>query len=241
MQTKRSGLGMQLVAATNGRNFRRFLLMQQFEAQEIGARIKQARLEAGLTQEELAALSSVSKRSLADYEAGQTIPYRHFREFGRLLKSRPNGFSTAARRSRRSTSSGYARSFAKRSRRRWSGEVASLAASGRVGREAGECPGRATAAWRVARARVGGRPPAVGPGVRPRACATSRFWTSRRRAFRLLPQSQGDRGQPRCRKRRACPGQHLTSCATVRRPHRCQGAGREGRPPPTTQTGRSRL
>jgi transcriptional regulator with XRE-family HTH domain len=59
--------------------------MQQFEAQEIGERIKQARLEQGLTQEELAVLASFSKRSLQDYEAGLTIPYRHLSELSRLL------------------------------------------------------------------------------------------------------------------------------------------------------------
>jgi repressor LexA len=59
--------------------------MQQFGAAEIGARIKQARLERGLTQEELAALASFSKRSLQDYESGKTIPYRHLGELGQLL------------------------------------------------------------------------------------------------------------------------------------------------------------
>src|SRR3954471_19120300 len=75
----------QELAATNPRNFRTFLLMAQFEAAEIGARIRQARNERGLSQDELAAMASFSKRSLQDYEAGVTIPYRHLREFGRLL------------------------------------------------------------------------------------------------------------------------------------------------------------
>src|SRR3990167_6793044 len=73
-------------AATNARNFRTFLLMQQFEAQAIGARIRQARLEAGMTQEELAEGSSVSKRSLQDYEYGVTIPYRHLTELATILR-----------------------------------------------------------------------------------------------------------------------------------------------------------
>jgi transcriptional regulator with XRE-family HTH domain len=81
---RRSGTTQQ-AAATNGRNFRTFLLMQQFEAQEIGARIKQARLERGLTQEVLAEMAPFSKRSLQDYETGVTIPYRHLRELSRLL------------------------------------------------------------------------------------------------------------------------------------------------------------
>lgn len=73
-------------AATTGRDFRTFLLMAQFEAQEIGARIQQARNEKGITQEELAEMASFSKRSLQEYEAGRTIPYRQLRELGRLLE-----------------------------------------------------------------------------------------------------------------------------------------------------------
>lgn len=73
-------------AATNARNFRTFLLMEQFAAKEIGDRIRLARRERGLTQEELAGMSSFSKRSLQDYEAGITTPYRHLREISRLLR-----------------------------------------------------------------------------------------------------------------------------------------------------------
>jgi transcriptional regulator with XRE-family HTH domain len=73
-------------AATIARNLRTFLLVSQFEAEAIGARIAQARKEAGMTQEELAALASFSKRSLQDYEAGITIPYRHLQELGTLLR-----------------------------------------------------------------------------------------------------------------------------------------------------------
>lgn len=73
-------------AATNARNFRTFLLVSQFEAQAIGERIAKARKEAGLTQEEMAELASFSKRSLQDYEAGITIPYRHMREIGAITK-----------------------------------------------------------------------------------------------------------------------------------------------------------
>jgi transcriptional regulator with XRE-family HTH domain len=72
-------------AATNHRNFRTFLLVAQFEAEAIGARIAKARREAGLTQEELAEMASFSKRSLQDYEAGVTVPYRHLRELAALL------------------------------------------------------------------------------------------------------------------------------------------------------------
>jgi transcriptional regulator with XRE-family HTH domain len=61
--------------------------MQQFAAREIGARIALARKERGLSQEELADMvAGFSKRSLQDYEAGVTIPYKHLNELGRLLK-----------------------------------------------------------------------------------------------------------------------------------------------------------
>lgn len=76
----------QKLAATKGRNFRTFLLMQQFAADEIGARIAQARKERGLTQEQLAGMASFSQRSLQDYERGVTIPYRHMRELAKLLR-----------------------------------------------------------------------------------------------------------------------------------------------------------
>jgi transcriptional regulator with XRE-family HTH domain len=68
------------------RSLRAFLLVQQFEAGEIGARIQQARKERGLTQEELAEMASFSKRSLQDYETGVTIPHQHMAEIGRLLR-----------------------------------------------------------------------------------------------------------------------------------------------------------
>jgi transcriptional regulator with XRE-family HTH domain len=59
--------------------------MDEFAAREIGARIAQARRERGLTQEELAMISSFSKRALQDYEAGLRVPYRHMRELSLLL------------------------------------------------------------------------------------------------------------------------------------------------------------
>lgn len=74
------------LAATTGRNFRTFLLMSQFAAQEIGTRIALARELAGLTQEELAAMTSFSKRSLQDYEAGVRTPFKHLQELSGLLR-----------------------------------------------------------------------------------------------------------------------------------------------------------
>ena len=82
----------QKAAATNSAEFAKFLLMQQFEAKEIGLRIKQARVERGMTQEDLAEVASFSSRSLTDYETGVTIPYRHLRELSRLLGRSPEWF-----------------------------------------------------------------------------------------------------------------------------------------------------
>lgn len=59
--------------------------MEELEAKEVGARIRRARDERGLTQEELAGMASFSKRSLQDYEAGKTAAYRHLGELSRLL------------------------------------------------------------------------------------------------------------------------------------------------------------
>lgn len=84
--TRRNIQSAQKLAATNGRSFRTFLLMQQFAAQEIGQRIAQARREAGgMTQEELADALNVSKRSLQSYEAGVHIPWKHFETMGRIF------------------------------------------------------------------------------------------------------------------------------------------------------------
>lgn len=79
-------------SATNGRNFRTFLLMQQFAEAEIGARIAQARHEAnGMTQEQLAELLNVSTRSVQAYEAGETMPWKYFRLLESIFK-RPMGW-----------------------------------------------------------------------------------------------------------------------------------------------------
>ncbi len=69
----------QIPSATNARNFRTFLLVRQFAQKEIGQRIALARKEAGgMTQEQLAELLNVSTRSVQDYEAGETVPWKHF-------------------------------------------------------------------------------------------------------------------------------------------------------------------
>ncbi len=59
--------------------------MQQFDREAIGRRIALARHERGLTQDELAALASFSKRALQEYEGGVRIPYKHMDELHRLL------------------------------------------------------------------------------------------------------------------------------------------------------------
>ena len=79
-------------SATTTRNFRSFLLMAQLEAREIGARIKQARKERGLTQEELAELCDVSTRALQTWEGGAVTPYRHFKDLARLLQRQEEWF-----------------------------------------------------------------------------------------------------------------------------------------------------
>jgi transcriptional regulator with XRE-family HTH domain len=73
-------------AATTERDLSTFLLVEQFDANAIGARIKHARIEAGLTQEDLADLAEgFGKRSLQAYETGGSIPFKHLREIGTLL------------------------------------------------------------------------------------------------------------------------------------------------------------
>lgn len=79
-------------AATKVRNLRTFLALAELELKEIGQRITLARKKAGLTQDDLAAMASFSKRSLSDYERGVTEPYRHIREIARLLHRPPEWF-----------------------------------------------------------------------------------------------------------------------------------------------------
>lgn len=66
-------------SSQRARYFRTFLLVQQFAAEEIGARIAQARREAnGMTQETLAEALDLSVRQLQNIEAGASIPWKHF-------------------------------------------------------------------------------------------------------------------------------------------------------------------
>lgn len=76
-------------AATNDRSFRTFLLVEQFAAREIGDRIAEARRRAnGMTQQTLGDLIGVSARSIQDYEAGVTIPWKHMREIAEITETR---------------------------------------------------------------------------------------------------------------------------------------------------------
>jgi PAS domain S-box-containing protein len=52
---------------------------------EIGARLAQARKQAGLTQKALAESLGVTRRSIQGYEAGTVVPYKHFDRLGELL------------------------------------------------------------------------------------------------------------------------------------------------------------
>jgi len=63
-----------------------------FDSVGVGLRIKQARLEAGLTQEELAELADVSARSVQGWESGARIPFKHMSELSRLLKKSSEWF-----------------------------------------------------------------------------------------------------------------------------------------------------
>ncbi len=72
-------------SATKSRSFRTFLLMQQFAAKEIGERIKEARRQASLTQDELADLVEVTTRTIQAYEAGDIDAYRKLNKLASVL------------------------------------------------------------------------------------------------------------------------------------------------------------
>jgi transcriptional regulator with XRE-family HTH domain len=55
----------------------------------ISERIRQARTSAGFTQGELAAGLGVTTRSVQNYEAGKSIPYRHLRQIESLTHTPP--------------------------------------------------------------------------------------------------------------------------------------------------------
>ena len=58
------------------------------ERRLIGARLAQARRVSGLTQPALAAELGVTKRTVINYEAGVTIPYKHLQKISELTHVR---------------------------------------------------------------------------------------------------------------------------------------------------------
>lgn len=73
------------LSATEVRNLRTLLLTDVLAPQEIGRRIKAAREEAGLRQEDLADLVGLGTRTIQNYEAGSTKPYTHLRKIAAAL------------------------------------------------------------------------------------------------------------------------------------------------------------
>lgn len=60
-------------------------------ASEVGDRIRQARMEKGLTQDQLADLIGVGMRQVQYYEAGESDPYRKLAKIAEAL-NRPVGW-----------------------------------------------------------------------------------------------------------------------------------------------------
>jgi PAS domain S-box-containing protein len=59
---------------------------------DTGARLAQARKQAGLTQKALAERLGVTRRSVQGYEAGTVVPYKHLERLGRILDRAPSWF-----------------------------------------------------------------------------------------------------------------------------------------------------
>ena len=68
---------------TNSRTFRTFLLLMEIEPEKIRARLRQARKEAGLSQQQLAELLNVHKRTIENYE-NVRVPWDHLNEYARF-------------------------------------------------------------------------------------------------------------------------------------------------------------
>jgi transcriptional regulator with XRE-family HTH domain len=65
------------LSATDVRSLQTLLLASVFEPGAIGGRIQTARVEAGLTQADLAEILDVTPRTVQNYEAGETKAYKH--------------------------------------------------------------------------------------------------------------------------------------------------------------------
>lgn len=83
--SSRNALARQKLAATDVRNLRKLLLVQAIDPGMVGARIRQARLEAGLTQDEFAHLVGVTLRTVQHWEAGDSVPYRTMDQIAKAL------------------------------------------------------------------------------------------------------------------------------------------------------------
>jgi len=70
---------------TETRNFRTFLLVAQLDPRAIQGRIRQAREEAGLTQQELADLVDRHKRTIENYENVRVPPWPELTKVARVL------------------------------------------------------------------------------------------------------------------------------------------------------------
>lgn len=75
----RSQVARKKLSVTDARNLRTLLLLNVFEPEEIGDRIKRARERAGLRQEDLADLIGMSTRQVQNYEAGESKQYGKLR------------------------------------------------------------------------------------------------------------------------------------------------------------------
>lgn len=73
------------LSATEARSLSRLLLLQAIDPGMVGNRIRQARLEAGLTQDEFARLVNVTLRTVQHWEAGDSVPYRTMDAIGKAL------------------------------------------------------------------------------------------------------------------------------------------------------------
>ena len=63
----------------------RLLLMQAIDPGAVGGRIRQARLEAGLTQDEFCHAVGVTLRTAQHWEHGDNVPYRKLAEIAEVL------------------------------------------------------------------------------------------------------------------------------------------------------------
>jgi transcriptional regulator with XRE-family HTH domain len=88
----RSQVSRNQLSATKTRNLRRLLqeVLEQgsrIRLAAVGERIKQARQEAGLTQDELADLVGIGMRQIQYYEAGESDPYRRINKIAEVTNT----------------------------------------------------------------------------------------------------------------------------------------------------------